>query len=811
MKNLPIGLKLMIGFGAVLILLLTSGGAAYYYLSDNLDSFKSYRGLARDTNLMGRVQANLLMVRMNAKDFLITDSAKDIAEYDQYMGLTDTFMQEALTEIKNPERASLVKEASELLVSYNQQFDMVKDIQEQRNVQVNILNSNGPQIERKLTEIMQTAHTDGDITAAYYAGRALRNVLLARLYVIKFLQDNKQETVDRVHAEFKGFMGEYSVLDSEVENLGRRKLLAEISDLKNGYIDAFDVVSKLIFKRNAIVKTKLDKWGPVIAKDLEDSKLSVKKDQDILGPMVQNRSEDAKTLVGILSLLATVIGLLAGIIITRGITSPLAEATELAEAVSEGDFSKNIDVDQKDEVGKICKALISIKEAVSAAAEEVEQIVVKVEKGEMSATGDASAYSGSYANLVLGVNALVTTYSSFWDQLPVGMMSVSTDHKINYLNKMAQTIVGTTSYKGKTCSDLFNTGDCNTEDCASDLCMKSKSVFNSETTAKTESGTYEISYTSVPLISRTGEVNGALEIQIDQTEIKGAQKTMLEVAGQADEIADRVASASEELSAQVEQVSQGAEVQQQRVGETATAMEEMNATVLEVAKNAAMATDQSGNSKDKADEGADLVNKVVISINQINQVAQELQGNMERLGRHAESIGSVMTVITDIADQTNLLALNAAIEAARAGDAGRGFAVVADEVRKLAEKTMAATTEVGENIKTIQIAAENNVQSVNTAVENINEATGLAGRSGEALGEIVTMSTDTSSLISSIATAAEQQSATSEEINGAIDEVNQIVSETTDGMVQSATAVHELAEMALELKKVLSSLKGNDA
>lgn len=297
------------------------------------------------------------------------------------------------------------------------------------------------------------------------------------------------------------------------------------------------------------------------------------------------------------------------------------------------------------------------------------------------------------------------------------------------------------------------------------------------------------------------------EAKAGKAEVEIATQRMLKVAKEANEIADRVASASEELSAQVEQVSQGAEIQQQRVGETATAMDEMTATVIEVSRNASQASDQANNAKDKADEGAELVNKVVGSINQINTTAQTLQNNMKELGQQADAIGDVITVISDIADQTNLLALNAAIEAARAGDAGRGFAVVADEVRKLAEKTMAATTEVGENIRTIQTAAGTNIDSVDSVVGNIYEVTELSNNSGRALSEIVSMSVDSSSLISSIATAAEQQSATTEEINGAIEEVNTIVSETTDGMLQSAQAVQELAQMAMELKEILTELR----
>ena len=149
----------------------------------------------------------------------------------------------------------------------------------------------------------------------------------------------------------------------------------------------------------------------------------------------------------------------------------------------------------------------------------------------------------------------------------------------------------------------------------------------------------------------------------------------------------------------------------------------------------------------------------------MSELAQGLKENMHALGSKAESIGQVMNVISDIADQTNLLALNAAIEAARAGEAGRGFAVVADEVRKLAEKTMSATREVGDAIGSIQAAARQNIESVDVAAKAVEEATALAEDSGGALEKIVQLSGGTSNQIQNIATAAEEQSATSEEIS----------------------------------------------
>ena len=268
-----------------------------------------------------------------------------------------------------------------------------------------------------------------------------------------------------------------------------------------------------------------------------------------------------------------------------------------------------------------------------------------------------------------------------------------------------------------------------------------------------------------------------------------------------------MAAASEELSAQVEQVTKGSEIQRDRVGETATSMEEMNATVLEVARNAGQASAQAEDTSAKARAGAELVDQVATSISHVHTVATDMQTAMQALGQQAEAIGGVMNVISDIADQTNLLALNAAIEAARAGEAGRGFAVVADEVRKLAEKTMSATTEVGSSIRGIQSSTATNLQRVTEAGKSVVEATELAVTSGSALQQIVTLAGKNSALITGIATAAEEQSATSEEINRSVEEINRIAGDTASGMSESSSAVQELSHMSQELKVLLDKLK----
>ena len=284
-------------------------------------------------------------------------------------------------------------------------------------------------------------------------------------------------------------------------------------------------------------------------------------------------------------------------------------------------------------------------------------------------------------------------------------------------------------------------------------------------------------------------------------------EAMLTAADKLEEVAHIVSSASAELSAQIEQSERGASEQAARVAETATAMEEMNSTVLEVAKNAGTASDVSTQTRDKADGGADVVRRAVSAIQNVQQQSLALKEDMATLAGHAQSISQIMGVISDIADQTNLLALNAAIEAARAGEAGRGFAVVADEVRKLAEKTMASTTDVGNAIKAIQDSAEKSMTQVDHAVKTIEEATSLAAQSGDALSEIVNMVDNTADQVRAIATASEQQSASSEEINQSITQVNTIAGETARAMEEASRAVSDLSNQAQVLTGLIEDMK----
>ncbi len=299
------------------------------------------------------------------------------------------------------------------------------------------------------------------------------------------------------------------------------------------------------------------------------------------------------------------------------------------------------------------------------------------------------------------------------------------------------------------------------------------------------------------------------EAEKSAQEAEEKRESILRAVVQLEGIVNNIASASEELSAQIELSTSGADEQSVRMAETATAMDEMNGTVLEVARNSSSSAELADNTMTKAIDGANITQKCQDSMNQVKDESLKLRQNMGELAGHAQSISAVMNVISDIADQTNLLALNAAIEAARAGEAGRGFAVVADEVRKLAEKTLSSTTDVANAISAIQASTDINVQQVDTAVLRIEEASELAVEGGEALQIILEMAEQSADGIRAIATASEEQSATSDEIVQSIVAVSNIASSTVSSMNEASQAVNSLSEQAQQLSALVETLKNS--
>jgi len=271
----------------------------------------------------------------------------------------------------------------------------------------------------------------------------------------------------------------------------------------------------------------------------------------------------------------------------------------------------------------------------------------------------------------------------------------------------------------------------------------------------------------------------------------------------------QLSSASEELSVTSNQSSNAVQQQRLQTDSLAAAMEQMAATTLEVARNIASSNDIAENAKTQADTGTDIVANAVQQVNSVATQIKQAAEIVRRLATQAEGVSTVLDVINGLAEQTNLLALNAAIEAARAGDNGRGFAVVASEVRVLAGKTQNSAAEIRTMIEQLQQSARDSVAVMQSCTSGTEQATALSRQSGEALAIISSAITGMLDSSTQIASAAEQQQATTEDMNRNTQMIHDLSTQNAEAIKQASATTRELACMAEELQLMTGQFKIN--
>ncbi|GAA5216877.1 methyl-accepting chemotaxis protein [Corallincola platygyrae] len=242
----------------------------------------------------------------------------------------------------------------------------------------------------------------------------------------------------------------------------------------------------------------------------------------------------------------------------------------------------------------------------------------------------------------------------------------------------------------------------------------------------------------------------------------------------------------EQVNSLADRAKQAANEQQGENDQVATAVTEMAASVQEVARNATDAAEATHQADNDVVNGRTVVDQTIAGIEQLAANIEQAAGVIQRVEDGSKDIGTVMDVISGIAEQTNLLALNAAIEAARAGEQGRGFAVVADEVRTLAQRTQDSTNEIREIIERLQALSHDAVQAMGESQGRATELVEHAGHTGQVLEQITGAVQEIAGMNTQIATAAEEQSSTADQISENVVRIKHMAEET-DAIAQEVS------------------------
>lgn len=637
-------------------------------------------------------------------------------------------------------------------------------------------------------ELLALSHTKEANIDLIYAGRALRNVVLApTLELRNNARDDYNQSIKTMLSELEQAKPLYY---TEKGVAAFKAVESALNDYQKVVAKALDLGMKSSFGASATTNEA------VAYLFSEEFRATVKRLDDQLTQLANIKDDNAKRLASqnadtfhsnrilLLSMIAAVLvcSVLLGVLITRSLTQPLKLVVGAAEKMAAGDFKFELKSDAKDEVGDVVRGITSVQSAVEKMNADAQLLSQAALAGKLSTRADASKHQGDFQQIVKGINDTL-------DAL-IGPLNVAA----NYVDRISKGDIPpkiTDSYNGD-----FNTIKNNLNTCidavnalVEDAAMLSRAAIEGrlETRAEVDrhrgdfrrvvAGVNETLDNVVEPINEVRQImaamsSGDLTQTISSTyrgdfdELKNAINQtvgkLVETISEVRTSADNLTNAAGQVSSTAQSLSQSSSEQAASVEETTSSMEQMSASILQNTENSKVTDGMASSAARQAMEGGDAVGKTVDAMKSI-----------------ADKIG----IIDDIAYQTNLLALNAAIEAARAGEHGKGFAVVAAEVRKLAERSQVAAQEIG-----------------NVAKDSVK----LAERAGSLLGEMVPSIKKTSDLVQEITAASQEQSSGVGQINTAMSQLNKATQQNASASEQLAATSEEMGSQAAQLQDLMS-------